>query len=461
MNIVIYSFFKRALALPCLALSAALVLSACSDDTQNGLVPVDPPPTGDFELRSLSNDLTLIEGDEAGVSIPLAISRQNGHSTPVSLSLSGVSTEDTAFITSSFTRLTLTPNADESQALLTLSIADLPIRQQQRDFRITATDGTDTDEMLVRINVEPVDAPDVYLLVGQSNMVGFSGDGTRQAFPGGADEPHPRIKQLNVSKNDRETLFLTASDFTSSALNIVEPSIVTAEDPLHIPIDASNTSGKPLEYIGLGLSFAKRALADTTRDIILVPAAWSGSAFCTNENGPNGQWNAQPSPNSNLGNTWLFDRALTRANLALEETGGILRGILWHQGESDANDRCAPLYAENLERVVRQLRLRIDADRRGEELRRSDSNIPFIVGTMSRGVDERGDLSTFLPSKQIIDDAHRNLPNMVNWVGLSNHDDLIPSNGFPCGNTTCVHFGPGALREMGRRYYEALKRSAQ
>lgn len=438
-----------------------MLLAACSSDTANRITPVDTAPTGDFELRALSNDLTLVEGDESGVSIPLTLSRKNGHSTAVSLSITGVSDADIAFISSSFTRLTLTPNADVSQATLKLSIANLPLMPQQRDFRITASDGVDSDEMLIRVNVVPVDAPDVYLLIGQSNMVGFSGDGTRQAFPGGADEPHPRIKQLNVSKNDRETLFLSASDFSSSILNVVDPTIVQAEDPLHVPLDPNNTSGKDLEYIGLGLSFAKRALADTSREIILVPGAWSGSAFCTNEFGPNGQWNAQSSSNPNLGNTWLFDRAVTRANLALEESGGILRGILWHQGESDSNDQCAPLYAENLKQLVRQLRLNIDADRRGDDLRRADSNIPFVVGTMSRGADERGDLSQFVPSKQLIDDAHRNLPSQIDWVGLSIHDDLIPANGYPCGNTTCVHFGPGALREMGNRYYEALRRAAQ
>jgi len=445
--------------LSCSALALALVVSGCSDQ-------ITPPtqdnqPTGDFELRSLQNDLTLTEGDEAGVAIPLALTRQNGHNTPVELSLAGVAPADTAFISSSFTRLTLTPNADESEATLKLAIADLPLLPQQRQFLVTASDGVDQDRMLITVNVVPVDAPDIYLLVGQSNMVGFSGDGTRQAYPGGADETNPRIKQLNVSKNDRNEIFLEEDDFSSPSINIVQPAITTAEDPLHVPLDPSNTTGKDLEYIGLGLSFAKSALNNTSRDIVLVPAAWSGSAFCTNDQGPNGQWNAQATDNPDLGNTWLFDRAVARANLAIQNTGGILRGILWHQGESDSNDRCAPAYGENLERLVYQLRLNIDADRRGGDLRQPESNIPFVVGTMSKGSDERGDLSNFFEPKLMVDTAHRNLPTQVPYVGLSNHDDLVPANGYPCGNTTCVHFGPGALREMGNRYYNALVRATQ
>lgn len=436
-----------------------LLLSGCTEDiatTGNANLQSNE----DFKLNSEVEELTLIEGDEAGLRVPLELQRNNGHSTPVKLSIAGVSPDDVAFISSSFTRLTLNPSEDNSEMILTLAIADRPLLPQQREFILTATDGTSRDDLLLRVSVEPVDAPDVYLLIGQSNMVGFSGDGTRQAFPGGLDETDPRIRQLNVSKNDRETIFLSQEDFLSPSSNVVAPNITTAEDPLHVPLDPSNTSGKDLEYIGLGLSFAKRALLDTSRDIVLVPAAWSGSSFCVNEGVPNGQWNAQPVSDPELGNTWLFDRAVTRANMALAETGGILRGILWHQGESDSNERCAESYEQNLERLIYQLRLNINPDRRGGELRQADSNIPFVAGTMSRGIDERGDLSTFPLSKQLVDMAHRNLPGRVAFTGLSNHDDLTPANGYPCGNTTCVHFGAAALREMGNRYYEALTSAA-
>jgi hypothetical protein len=110
-------------------------------------------------------------------------------------------------------------------------------------------------------------------------------------------------------------------------------------------------------------------------------------------------------------------------------------------------------------KLVQGLRSSIQADMRGSELRQPDSNIPFVAGTMSRGADENSDFSEYLPAKQAIDDIHRNLPNIVSHTALSNHDDLLPVNGFPCGNSSCIHFGPGALREMGNRYYEAMLRA--
>lgn len=462
MKSVIYSSIKIVGLLRLALLSAVLLLAGCSDE----LSPdnVGKQPTGDFELQASSDNLELVEGSEAGLQVPLTLVRSNGHAQNVQLSVAGVSSDDEAFISSSFSRQELDSGTASSELTLKLAIADLPLPGvQQRQFIVTASDGVDRHDLLLQVNVSPVDAPDVYLLVGQSNMVGFSGDGTRQAYPGGADETNPRIKQLNVSKNDRAEIFLTRADFISSTKNVVAPGITTAEDPLHVPLDPSNTSGKDLEYIGLGLSFAKAALEDTTSDIVLVPAAWSGSSFCANADGvdgPNGQWNAQATDDPELGNTWLFDRAVTRANLALAQTGGILRGILWHQGESDSNERCAESYEQNLERLIYQMRLSINADLRGGDLRRTDSNIPFVMGTMSRGDDERGNVSEYTPAKILVDLAHRNLPTRIPHTGLSIHDDLTPANGYPCGNTTCVHFGADALREMGVRYYAALRAAA-
>jgi len=78
---------------------------------------------------------------------------------------------------------------------------------------------------------------------------------------------------------------------------------------------------------------------------------------------------------------------------------------------------------------------------------------------MSRGIDPRGDFSEFFPEKQMIDDAHKTLPSVIAHAAITSSDDLTPDNGFPCGNTNCIHYGAAALREMGKRYYAALQRA--
>jgi len=454
---------------PALALCA--LLAACggggSDspptDPQPGpILPAEPSaPSGNFTLRSSVGSPVLVEGGPDLV-VPLTLERLNGHDTEVTLSIAGATEADVARVTHTFDTTTLGEERGEARVTLRLDIADRSIMPGARRFYVIASDGESNSRYVLDVDVEPVDAPDVYLLVGQSNMVGSSGDGTRDAAPGGPDEPHPRVLQLNVTDNDASGIFDEPAAFTNPEANVVDAPIVLAEDPLHVPRDPSRGGDKGFEYIGPGLTFGKSALADTTRNVVLVPAAWSGSAFCDNENDPLGQWNAEPSEASVLGNTLLFDRALLRADIALAESGGILRGILWHQGESDANLPCATLYADNLAKLARGFRSRIAPDLRGPALRTPDAPIPFVVGTMSRGfVDSSDDYRVFNDAKQLIDDTHKAVTDFIPHSAVIVLDDLVPENGYPCGSGDCIHFGPRALREMGVRYHAALGRALE
>ena len=78
---------------------------------------------------------------------------------------------------------------------------------------------------------------------------------------------------------------------------------------------------------------------------------------------------------------------------------------------------------------------------------------------MSRGIDERGNFNFFSDTKQQVDNVHRSagVQGLIPAYGFVNFDDLVPSNGFPCGEGSCVHFGSDAYREMGVRYYAKLQ----
>jgi len=435
-----------------LVVLSTVLLSACSGGSSDDSV-------AGFSLRSLSTSLELTEGDASGLNIPLDLVREPGHTELVELSISGVTEQDSAFVNTAFSSSNLSPSTDQSSVNLTLDVGVLPILEQQRQFIISASDGISTEELTLTVNVKPVDRDDVYLLVGQSNMIGFGGDGTKDASPGGPDEVNERIKQFNVTRNSEFDVFLSNADYIDIDKNFRDPRITNAIDPLHIPVDEF-TRNKAEDYVGLGLTFAKQALPNTSKNVILVPAAWSGSAFCDTTVAP-AQWNAFETDEPHHGNTLLFDRALARANHALNFSGGILRGILWHQGESDANEECAGRYAYNLETLAQELRTRIIPDIRGTAARGPDSDVPFVVGTMSRGADSRDDLSDFSFEKNMVDQVHRNITQLVPNSAVSLHDDLTPANGYPCGNTSCIHFGTLALRVMGKRYYQALKKAAE
>ena len=450
-----------------LAGALALALAGCGGGADgSGPTGSNPAPTGDFELFT-GGVGTLVEGAENALYVPLTLARAPGAAPEtVRLTALGATEADAAGLAATFTDPELEGGEVDSGLLLELPVGALPIRAHTRRLTLVAEGPSGVDRLEIDVAVDPTDAPDVYLLAGQSNMVGFSGDGTRQ--PDGADASDPRILQLNVTPNDstgEDAPFDEPSDFAAYEANVRTPPIVVAEDPLHTPAADDGDEGKDGQYIGLGLSFAKRALGRTDAEVVLVPAAWSGSAFCANDGGPVGQWMPGPPEGDEaaavLGNTLLFERAVARANAALAETGGVLRGILWHQGESDANERCAPFYAGNVARLARELRSRIAPDRRGPAWRGPDANVPFVVGTLSRGADERGDLSTFSAAKRTVDDALRALPFSLAHSAVSIHDDLVPAAGFPCGNDSCIHFGAQALREMGVRYDEALELAAR
>lgn len=416
-----------------------------------------PPSANPFSISIAPAAYNLQEGNPSGLAIPVNLIRDNGFEAPITISVVPETSVDGANITTTVFPATVVADQTSSTINLQLGVDVLPILSQTRSFEVVATDGTNSATASVTVAVSPVALDDIYLIIGQSNAVGFSEEGAKQSGPGGFDEIDLRIRQANVQPND-SSLFSQEQNYADPVFNFLTPAFISAEDPLHEPVDV-NTLAKESTRIGLGLSFAKSALPSTSRNIVLVPAAWAGSSFCDSAS-PAAHWNALPNSNPTLGNTLLFDRALARVNETLQATGGVLRGILWHQGESDSNDECASLYESNLVTMVSEFRSRIVVDARGELARGPVANVPFVLGTMSRGSDARGDLSLFNAAKQTVDLVHRNIASLVPHSEVVLTDDLIPANGYPCGQGSCIHFGAAALREIGSRSYDAMLRAA-
>lgn len=455
----------RLLLLACLS----TLVVACDSDLATDTVDEDvsdlPESAGDssdlLALELGDGAIVLEEGAATATDIPVSISRQPGAPANVRLSAALLDSTDEAYTSLTFSDDLLSIDETSSTLSMQLAIASRPILSEVRTLIVTASDenGTELLSASIDFSVTPTDLPDLYLLVGQSNMVGFSEDDSKRADSGEADEPVDRIFQLNVTGNDGEN-FASTADFTNPASNFNEGLPLTqALDPLHDGFDTS-IDGKEGQRIGPGLSFAKRALVDTTADIYLIPAAWSDTGFCSRDTNrfEGSGWNASQTDNEALSGTLLYDRAITRANIALSQTNGILRGILWHQGEADSDDQaCAEVYAENLVELASALRSNIDEDARGSIARGDDADVPFIVGTMSQGSDDRGDMLPFNDSKQMVDDVHRNVASLIPLADVVINDDLIPPD-YPCGEGSCIHFGAAAYREMGHRYYETLIR---
>jgi pimeloyl-ACP methyl ester carboxylesterase len=225
----------------------------------------------------------------------------------------------------------------------------------------------------------------LFLLVGQSNMAG------RGAVTPSDQEPSARVLMLNQ-----------AGEW------------VPAVDPLHF--DKPKMVG-----VGLGRTFGlEMARATPGVTIGLIPCAVGGS--------PIDSW--QPGAYYQPTQSHPWDDAMRRAKQALQ--AGTLKGILWHQGESDSSAALAGDYERKLHDLIARLRRELNA-----------SDVPFIAGQM--GVFADAPWNEF---KQRVDRAHRDLPQKVKRTAFVSAEGLKHK-----GDKT--HFDAASYREFGRRYAAA------
>lgn len=225
----------------------------------------------------------------------------------------------------------------------------------------------------------------LYLLVGQSNMAG------RGTVEPADQQPHPRV--LMFGKNETWT---------------------AATDPMHWD--------KPSVGVGLGRTFGIE-IAKTSPDITigLIPCAVGGSPIDT--------WLPGVFYPPTKSHPW--DDALRRAKAALKD--GTLKGILWHQGESDCKPELAAAYEAKLHDLIQRLRAELQAP-----------EVPFIAGQMGQFADV-----PWTEEIKTVDAAHRALPEKVKNTAFVSAEGLNHKGDK-------IHFDSPAYRELGRRYAAAL-----
>ncbi|MEQ9410177.1 MAG: sialate O-acetylesterase [Fuerstiella sp.] len=227
----------------------------------------------------------------------------------------------------------------------------------------------------------------LFLLAGQSNMAG------RGRVEDVDREIHPRVLMLNKQLQ-----------------------WVPAQDPLHF--DKPSIVG-----VGPGRTFA----ADYARqhpDVVigLIPCAVGGSPITA--------W--QPGGFHSSTETHPWDDALPRIREAQKQ--GVLKGILWHQGESDSNAKAAPAYQRRLHTLIERFR---------SELQSPD--LPFIAGQMGQFAERPWD-----EHRHLVDAAHRGLPEHIRLTGFASSDGLQHKGDK-------VHFDAASCRELGHRYFAAYQ----
>ena len=213
----------------------------------------------------------------------------------------------------------------------------------------------------------------IYLLIGQSNMAGRAPIGEKEA------EVIPRCDLLNVEGQ-------------------WEP----AKNPLNI--HSSIRKGPGMQKLGPGYSFAVEMLKEEGVTLGLVVNAKGGSAIESWKKG-----------------TRFYEDAVRRTKEA--QADGVLKGILWHQGES--NSKNPDGYLEKLTALIENLRKDLDAP-----------DVPFVVGQVNN-VPEINDQLAALPKKV-------------------KHTGCVSSEGLKAYDRW--HFDAESVLELGRRYAAEMKK---
>ena len=237
---------------------------------------------------------------------------------------------------------------------------------------------------------------DVYLLIGQSNMAG------RGTMIAGDEKPIEGVYLLDTEGN-----------------------VVPATNPLN----QYSTIRKEMKHqqINPGVGFSKKVHAATGRKILLVVNARGGSNI--------NEWAKGKATTFDYTNAAgvkssvslsFYAEAVRRTKQA--QAYGELKGILWHQGESNSSNPSG--YMDKLKALVSGLRSELNAPA-----------VPFIAGEIAPWHSNR---DKFNP---IIHSITTEIP-YSDWVSSEGCDMLI--------NESDPHFGRNGQLLIGERYAEKI-----
>lgn len=247
---------------------------------------------------------------------------------------------------------------------------------------------------------------DLWVLAGQSNMEGY----------GYLEDVQPPDERIHVFRMDDEWAIAREPLHTT----------VSATDPAHWPRDREGRpvriTGKRLaEYAanrkrgaGLGLPFAVQMLKGTGVPIGLIPCAHGGTRM--------DQWD--PALKAQ-GGASLYGSMIRRVQAA----GGRVKGILWYQGESDAQPERWESYEQKLTTFVQSVRNDLSAP-----------DLPFLLVQIGRNI------ATHVPHQKewaAVQEIQRTLPLRTPHMASTASIDLELEDD--------VHADTPSLKRLGRR----------
>ena len=243
---------------------------------------------------------------------------------------------------------------------------------------------------------------DLWILAGQSNMEG-------SADLVDVETPHPLVHSFQSREEwspAEEPLH-----WLGESPRVVHHAIWGMTKPESIPPRDPNRS----KGAGLGLTFAKEMVAQTGVPIGLIPASHGGTSMQ--------QWD--PALRDQGGDS-LYGATCER----FMAVGGKVAGILWYQGESDANPTDAAKYAQRMTTLIQSFRADFQAP-----------NLPFYLVQLGGFVTEPS--QDMLIGWNQVREIQRTLPETLANVGMVSAIDLGLDDG--------IHIDTQSLKTLGKR----------
>lgn len=227
---------------------------------------------------------------------------------------------------------------------------------------------------------------DLFLLIGQSNMAGRG--------------------ELDSIKLDLRGIYILNK----------ENEWEQASEPIHFD--------KSVAGACLATTFAIDVKNKSGKEIGLIPCAIGGTSIDL--------W--MPDVIDPVTKVMPYNQTVQRVKKALES--GTLRGILWHQGESDSSNGRYLNYADMFNTLLKNL---------SKDLSLNTDSIPVIVGELGR----------FFSSQQHHKEAVY-IDSVLHQIAKKKNIYCISSYGLiHKGDST--HFDTKSLRELGKRYAEGYQ----
>ena len=269
------------------------------------------------------------------------------------------------------------------------------------------------EKTLASASVHDILVGDIWVLAGQSNMVG---NGRLVDL----ETPHELVHNFNprdeweVAEEPLHSLAESIDEVHWGDAGHLEPLWAKPGQKATGPLEGEDRARfrrNRQHGTGLALTFAKEMVQHTGVPIGLIPCAHGGTSI--------GQWD--PALKS-AGRRSLYGAMVER----VEAVGGRIKGVLWHQGEADMDHGSAAQYAERFRNLIEQVRV---------DFRQPD--LPFYYFQISRFVTK--DPLAWNQIQEVQRMAELSIPNVGMVVSVDQPLDDI------------IHVSGDGLKVMGQR----------